>query len=135
MGQFGVILLDTHVAIWLLSDFEKLSQVAKHEIVKARSKGGGLAISCVTLLEIVRLAEKGRVEFGMGLRSFLRSLETTFKVISITSRACALIPELPANYPKDPADRIIGATALAEGLTLITADRNILASKAVRTAW
>jgi len=101
MGQFGVILLDTHVAIWLLSDFEKLSLVAKHEIVKARSKGDGLAISCVTLLEIVRLAEKGRVEFGMGLRSFLRSLETTFKVISITSRACALIAELPA----DPVSR------------------------------
>jgi hypothetical protein len=57
----------------------------------------------VTLLEIVRLAEKGRVEFGMGLRSFLQSLETTFQVISITGRACALIQELPANYPKDPA--------------------------------
>jgi len=89
----------------------------------------------VTLLEIVRLEEKGRVEFGMGLRSFLQSLETTLKVISITNRACALIPELPANYPKGPADRIIGATALAEGLTLITADRNILASKAAQTTW
>ena len=89
----------------------------------------------MTLLEIVRLAEKGRAEFGMGLRSFLQSLETTFQVISIASRAGALIPEFPANYPKDPADRIIGATAFAEGLTLITSDRNILALKAVQTAW
>ena len=47
-------------------------------------------------------------------------------------RACARA--LPATYPKDPADRV-GATALVEGLSLITADREIRRSRAVRTIW
>jgi PIN domain nuclease of toxin-antitoxin system len=42
---------------------------------------------------------------------------------------------LPASYPEDPADRIIGATALVEGLPLLTADREIRRSKAVQTIW
>ena len=42
---------------------------------------------------------------------------------------------LPAVYPKDPADRIIGATALVEGLPLLTADRAIRGSKTVETIW
>src|SRR5580700_1901199 len=43
--------------------------------------------------------------------------------------------ELPPSYPKDPADRIIGATALVEGLSLLTADREIRRSRAVQTIW
>jgi PIN domain nuclease of toxin-antitoxin system len=42
---------------------------------------------------------------------------------------------LPAGYPKDPADRIIGATALVEGLELVTADAQIRSSQAVATVW
>jgi PIN domain nuclease of toxin-antitoxin system len=42
---------------------------------------------------------------------------------------------LPKAYPKDPADRIIGATALVEGLALISADREIKRSKVVHTLW
>jgi PIN domain nuclease of toxin-antitoxin system len=42
---------------------------------------------------------------------------------------------LPASYPKDPSDRIIGATALVEGLSLLTADREIRKSRAVPTIW
>jgi PIN domain nuclease of toxin-antitoxin system len=130
-----VILLDTHVAIWLVSDFEQLSRPAKHGIERARENGEGLAISSISLLEIASLEARGRIELGMSLESFLQSLESSFRVMPITSRSCARIAELPSTYPKDPADRIIGATALAEGLTLITADRKILASKAVQTLW
>jgi PIN domain nuclease of toxin-antitoxin system len=43
--------------------------------------------------------------------------------------------EFPVTYPKDPADRIIGATALVEGLSLVTADREIRRSKLVPTIW
>ena len=53
---------------------------------------------------------------------------------SVAGRACAPL-ELPVAYPKDPADRIIGATALVEGLSLLTADREIRRSKALRTIW
>jgi PIN domain nuclease of toxin-antitoxin system len=42
---------------------------------------------------------------------------------------------LPAGYPKDPADRVIGATALVEGMRLVTADREIRRAKVVRTIW
>ena len=41
--------------------------------------------------------------------------------------------ELPAAYPKDPTDRIIGATALIEGMPLLTADREIRRSRALHT--
>jgi PIN domain nuclease of toxin-antitoxin system len=43
--------------------------------------------------------------------------------------------DLPANYPKDPVDRMIGATAIVEGLKLITADRAMRKSRAVTTIW
>ena len=43
--------------------------------------------------------------------------------------------ELPANFPKDPVDRLIAATALIEDIPLITADREIRKSGAVPTIW
>lgn len=54
--------------------------------------------------------------------------------LPISGRACVRALGLPAAYPKDPADRIIGATAL-EGLSLLTADRAIRRSRALHTIW
>jgi len=45
------------------------------------------------------------------------------------------VPIHPAAYPNDPADRMIGATALAEALPLVTADRDIRRSRALHTVW
>jgi PIN domain nuclease of toxin-antitoxin system len=53
----------------------------------------------------------------------------------ITGRVCARAIGLPPSYPKDPADCIIGATALVEGLSLLTADREIHKSEVLRTIW
>jgi PIN domain nuclease of toxin-antitoxin system len=130
-----VILLDTHVVIWLISDFERLSDPARREIQRTRKLGEGLAISSISLLEVASLSSKNRIGLEMPLKEFLQTLEDGFTVLPITSRACARTVELPASYPRDPADRIIGATALVEGIKLITADRNILASRAVPTVW
>jgi len=47
----------------------------------------------------------------------------------------AIEPAAPASYPKDPADRLIGATALVEGLSLVTVDREIRQSKAPASIW
>ena len=81
------------------------------------------------------LAKKGRIQLGISLESFLHEVETRFVVLPITGRACVRSLGLPANYPKDPADRLIGATALVEGLPLLTADREIRRSRALRVIW
>jgi PIN domain nuclease of toxin-antitoxin system len=130
-----VIIVDTHVVVWLAFDQAQLSRKARTAIDDARKNGEGLAISDITLLELATLASKGRIRLDISLESFLQEIEARFVVLPITGRACARAMGLPAAYPKDPADRIIGATALVEGLTLLTADREIRRAKAVQTIW
>jgi len=130
-----VILLDTHAVLWLTTDPAKLSGKAKSAIEDARKSGDGLAISDITLLELATLASKGRIHLSISLESFLQEVEARFVVLPISGRACARAMGLPTAYPKDPADRIIGATALVEGLSLITTDREIHRSKVVNAVW
>lgn len=130
-----MILLDTHVVLWLALEPEKVSPNASAAIVQARKQGEGLAISDITLMEVAIAHNKGRITLGASLESFLQEIENKFTVLPITGRACARTIGLPATYPKDPADRIIGATALVEGLPLVTPDHNILRSKALPTIW
>jgi PIN domain nuclease of toxin-antitoxin system len=75
------------------------------------------------------------VRLNSSLQSFIGSLEARFVVLPMTGRICIQAFDLPANYPNDPVDRVIGATALVEGLTLITADQAIRKSRAVRSIW
>lgn len=130
-----MILLDTHVVLWLTSEPEKLSHDARAAIENERKAGEGLAVCDVTLLELTSSVAKGRIRLGISLESFLEDLEKRFVILSITGSACARIQQLPISYPKDPADRIIAATALTKGLRLVTADREIRQSKAVPTIW
>jgi PIN domain nuclease of toxin-antitoxin system len=130
-----VILVDTHVVVWLAFDQDQISRKARTAIDNARRNGDGLAISDITLLELATLVSKGRIQLDISLESFLQEVEARFVVLPISGRACVRAIGLPAAYPKDPADRIIGATALVEGLPLLTADREIHRSKALRTIW
>jgi PIN domain nuclease of toxin-antitoxin system len=130
-----VILVDTHVVVWLAFDQDKISKAARAAINEVRRNGEGLAISDITLLELMTLTSKGRIRLNISLESFLREIENRFIVLPISGRACVRALELPAAYSKDPADRIIGATALVEGLSLITADREIRRSRVLHTIW
>jgi PIN domain nuclease of toxin-antitoxin system len=130
-----VVLVDTHVVVWLAFQEEKVSKAAKLAIRMARREAQGLAICGFTLMELAMLLGKGRIHVGAGLESFLRDVESRFIVLPITAKTCAQSIHLPPTYPKDPADRIIGATAIANGIPLITADRAIRDSQAVTTIW
>jgi PIN domain nuclease of toxin-antitoxin system len=130
-----LILLDTHMVVWLALAPERISKIARAAINEARHNGGGLAICGITLLEIATANLNGRISLAMSLESFLKDVEERFVVLPISARACARTLSLPAGYPKDPADRAIGATALVEGMSLVTADREIRRAKVVKTIW
>jgi len=130
-----VILVDTHIVVWLAFDQRELSKNARAAINEARQNGEGLAISDITLLELMTLASKGRIRLNISLESFFSEIEARFIVLPISGRACVRALGLPSAYPKDLADRIIGATALVEGLALLSADRKIRRSRAIQTIW
>ena len=130
-----MILLDTHVVVWLASGDARISRRAQSAIEKARQGVRGLAISDFTLFELSLLFRKKRFDLVTDAESFLSEVEQRFIVLPITGNVALQASELPAGYPKDPADRIIGATALVEDIPLITADRQIRNSRAVPTIW
>jgi len=130
-----VILVDTHVVVWLALQPERISKKARTAIEDARRTGQGIGISDICLLEISILERKARIRLDSSLETFLLEIEARFIVLPITGRICVLAILLPASYPNDPADRIIGATALVEGVPLVTADEGIRRSNALRTIW
>jgi PIN domain nuclease of toxin-antitoxin system len=130
-----VILLDTHVVLWLAFAPDKISKGAKAAIDAARTNAEGLAISGISLLELATLAGKGRVRLSISLENFLVEVESRFVVLPISARICARAMALPPTFPHDPADRIICATALVEGIALVTADRQIRRSRLVANLW
>ncbi len=130
-----MILLDTHIVVWLAGDEHRLSSKAKTAVDQARQTEQGLAISDFTLYELSTLYRKRQFTLAISPESFLSEMEQRFVVLPITSRICLGALSLPPGYPKDPADRIIGATALVEGLTLVTADAQIRNSRVVPTIW
>jgi PIN domain nuclease of toxin-antitoxin system len=130
-----VILVDTHVVIWLAFEPDRISRKARTAHYEARRNADSLAVSDITLLELATLARKRRLSLDISLESFLQEVESRFVVLPISSRICARAIELPSSYPQDPADLVIGATALVEGLPLVTADREIRRSRAVQTIW
>ena len=129
-----MIVLDTHVVAWAADDPKRLSPDAASAIRRAR-RGGGLAVSAITLWELAQLVARGRVQLYGSVETSVKALIEDMTVIPITPEIAALATQFPDDYPRDPVDRLIGATARAEGLTLVTRDERIRRSPLIRTVW
>jgi PIN domain nuclease of toxin-antitoxin system len=131
-----VILLDTHVLVWMVTDSSRLSRAAARELHKAELRGE-MAIASVTLWELALIYHRGRMRPSGSIESAIREMleKSQVQVIEMTPEIAALTTTFPETYPKDPGDRLIGATARALGITLVTADERIQNSPLVRTVW
>ena len=129
-----MILLDTHVLIWMSSDPKRLSKKARAAIREARQKTG-IAAASITLWELAWLAENRRILVSGSVESFVRETISRVIVMPMTPEIVALAVRLPSDYPKDPADRLIASTAIVDGIPLVTADERIRQARVVQTIW
>ena len=135
MGEHDkVILLDTHVLVWLATEPPKLSKNASSAIRRA-SRAGGIAISAITLWELAWLATHGRLQLTGTVEAYLEEISSRVAVLPITTKVAALANRFSADYSNDPCDRLIGATALAESMVLVTKDAKIRECKQIQTLW
>jgi PIN domain nuclease of toxin-antitoxin system len=130
-----MIQLDTHVLVWRELLPEKLSSAARQAIQDAALADEMVAISPITLWEIAMLTRRNRILLNVSVQRFLANIEDRYRIIPINTPIALQAAELKDPFPRDPMDRFIAATAIVEDLTLITADRSILASKACKLLW
>jgi PIN domain nuclease of toxin-antitoxin system len=129
-----MILLDTYALIWLARDPSRLSK-ASTDAIRSSVQSGGLAISAISLWELAWLATHARLNLREPVDDFIEELVSRTAVRPITPRIAILANQLPATYPSDPCDRLIGATAMSEGIPLVTKDRAIRNCKQIKTIW
>ena len=129
-----MILLDTHVLIWMSSDPHRLSKKAREAIREAR-QATGIAVASITLWELAWLAENRRLLIAGSVEAFVRESVSRVIVMPMTPEIVALAVRLPDAFPKDPADRLIASTAIVDGIPLVTADEPIRQAKVAQTIW
>jgi PIN domain nuclease of toxin-antitoxin system len=131
-----MIVLDTHAWLWWVSDPELLSATARKFIEQA-VEAESVHISSISAWEVAMLVDRGRLELTMAVEDWVAKSESLpfFNFVPVTNAIALKSVALPAPLHHDPADRIIVATAMALGATLVTRDEKILAYPHVKTAW
>jgi PIN domain nuclease of toxin-antitoxin system len=119
------VLLDTHVLIWLLVGNKKIGNKSSNLIIKAL-QAEKLYISSVSMWEVAMLVERGRIKLLQPIHHWYRDiLSFGIKEIPLFGDI-AIESVLLEGFHSDPADRMIVATAIGKGFTLLTADSKIL---------
>lgn len=127
---------DTHAAIWYLFNDDRLSVASADFIGQVAADGRRIAISSISLAEIVYLTEKSRVPPNVysELKSALADSEHVFVETPLTSEVVEAMWQVPRSEVPDMPDRMIAATAVYFGVPIISRDRKI-ATSSVRTIW
>jgi len=121
------LLLDTHVLIWWLSDEEKLTASQVAALAASSEAGEPLGLASISLWEVAKLVELGRITLPVTVDDFLEGIEAHpgVRVLPLGARVALESTRLGPRFHRDPADQIIAATARTHGLLLVTADRRI----------
>jgi PIN domain nuclease of toxin-antitoxin system len=130
------IVLDTHAWIWWVNGSQELSAVALRHIDTA-IKNHSVFISAISAWEVALLVERNRLRLTMDVQDWIARTEALpfVKIIAIDVAIALKSVQLLGEFHKDPADRIIVATALRLGLPVISKDEKIQHYPHVKTIW
>ena len=132
-----MIVLDTHAWVWWVSDPERIPGRARSAIDRTVGDGGRLYVSSISTWEVAMLVERGRLELTVGVADWVARSEAQpfLQFVPVDNRIALRAIALPGFVHRDPADRLIIATALVLGATVVTADQHIARYKDVKTMW
>jgi len=127
------VLLDSHVVHWWSAEPHRLSPSATLTIEQAAE----LAVASISWFELAWLAGHERITLTMPLRSWLDGLSQQVRTVAATPAIAATAVALPRSFPGDPADRLIYATAIENGWSLVTKDQRMRRHRHPRrpTVW
>ncbi len=128
--------VDTHTLIWYLSGDRRLSSLAKQFLSQVAEEGNQIAVSTISLIEVIYLAEKGRLvaDWTTRILSLFNEADTPFVEAAVDHEIAKSLASLAGSGITDMPDRIIAATSTHFGVPLITRDRAI-ANSAINTLW
>lgn len=130
-----MIVCDTHVLVFDALSPDLLGSAAAQAIQESHDTGS-LACADISLWEIAMLIEKGRLEVDASIENFLNAVISArrLSVLPVTPSIAAL--SVSSSVPEgDPADRLIAATAISHGATLITKDERLIGFPNLPTIW
>lgn len=132
-----MIVLDTHTLVWWLSGQDDLLSDLAIGAINAEMPGGEILVSSVSAWEIATLVSKGRLALTMDVTSWLDTAAEieVLRFVPVDNELAVKSTELPGEFHKDPADRIIVATARKFAAQLVTADEKIRNYEHVRVVW
>ncbi|MGM0453648.1 MAG: type II toxin-antitoxin system VapC family toxin [Thermodesulfobacteriota bacterium] len=128
-------MLDTHAWWWCLTEPENLSEKAIETI--KQTKTDQRAIASISIWELAMMAAKKRIELKVSISKWFSKAihESGISVIELSPEIAVESCRLPGDFHKDPADRIIVATARVHNFLLLTKDQKILDYPHVKAFW
>ena len=131
-----MIVLYTHALVWWVNGDVALSKKAKAAIAQELT-GGQIIVSAISAWEIAMLVRQEKLVLSMDVDSWLATVAAieAVRFLPLDVEVTVKSVDLPGEFHKDPADRMIVATARKLAVPLVTKDDKIRAYAHVKTIW